>query len=217
MRCLRRCMLVCAMLLPSTALTDDVNEDEGMRRMIEGMLKHNLVQAFQGYLQQEVLASEEMWKENDALLDRDFWLVIKDSLDARARETIANDEFIQAALPIIANLRAEMKELLQETLQRLMDEIDRMRRNEEVDGELRTVFMQINDQLEQKAAQIVASAVPKIKALAAEMPAESAALVDKVNKSIGVTVTTADQKATMLISAVLGGVKDFNFVPDFNF
>lgn len=217
MRCLRRCMLVCAMLLPSTALTDDVNEDEGMRRMIEGMLKHNLVQAFQGYLQQEVLASEEMWKENDALLDRDFWLVIKDSLDARARETIANDEFIQAALPIIANLRAEMKELLQETLQRLMDEIDRMRRNEEVDGELRTVFMQINDQLEQKAAQIVASAVPKIKALAAEMPAESAALVDKVNKSIGVTATTADQKATMLIAAVLGGVKDFNFVPDFNF
>ena len=190
MRWVRSFVCVCAVLLATTTLAEGEDGSVGEpSSRIEKLLNSKLVERIRGYLNQGILENERVAQ----YIDRDYWNAIKDDFGVRVATAIAEDEFFQAMMPIIKNVQADMKELVQLTLQELT------KHGENIATRVRAALAQ----LQEKAALLVEQAVVKVKQLIELMPEEYQAMIYKVGTAVGNTAQTAAEEVTAVAAIIV--------------
>ena len=190
MRWVRSFVCVCAVLLATTTLAEgeDGSVVDEPSSKIEKLLNSRLVERIKGYLNEGILENERVAQ----YIDRDYWNAIKDDFGVRVATAIAEDEFFQAMLPIIKNVQADMKELVQLTLQELT------KHGESIATRVRAALAQ----LQEKAALLVEQAIIKIKQLIELMPEEYQAMIYKVGTAVGNAAQTAKEEITSVVAFI---------------
>ncbi len=184
--------LVCvgAMLLATAAFAESnegASDEESGK--VESLLSSKLIEKIKSYLDQGVMESEQLGK----YVDRDYWNAIKDEFSTHVSTAIDEDEFIQAVLPIIDSVRAELLELIQLTLQEVL---------KRGDG-LSTKVWEALAKLKHRVVEIIEAAITKIQATAESMPDEYEALITKVGEAVGEKAVSVIQKTTLVAAIVL--------------
>ena len=190
MRLIRSVICMCALALALPAWgegEDDSVDDVGSK--IEGLLNQKLVERLKTFLNHEVLQSEQLAQ----IVDEEYWNAIKDDFSTRVSAIIAEDEFIQAVLPIIDSVQLELSELLKLAIEALVT------RSEQVATKIREVI----DDLRQKTVVIIEQALTKIKEIAETKPEEYKALISKVGSAVGQTAQNIAEETTLVLASVL--------------
>ena len=187
------CMCALALALPAWGEGEGGVADE-VRSKIEELLNQKLVERLKNFLNQGLLQSEQL----SQIVDKDYWNSIKDDFSARVSTIIAEDEFIQAVLPIIDSVRLELSELVKLAIEELVTRSER----------IATKIREIIDDLRQKAVVIIEQALTKIKEIADMKPEEYKALISKVGSAIGQTAQNVAEETTLVVASVLVAATD---------
>ncbi len=190
MWCVRGWICSFAMLLATTVYAEG---QQGMVEKeipsgVEELWKSELAERLKIYLSQKLMESEQLSR----YVDRDYWNAVKGKFDARVAEAIAGDEFIQAILPILGSLQAELRALIKLTVQELLA------RGESIATKLHSAMQQWRE----KAAPLVEQAIIKIKELVELMPEEYQALIAKIGEVVGRAATTVEEEITGVAAAI---------------
>ncbi len=180
-----------AMLLSAAAFAEDQQGavEKEIPKGIKELLNSEAAERFKSYLNQRLMESEQLSR----YVDRDYWRSIRSKFDARVAEVIAEDEFIQAILPILQNVQAELRELLTLTVQELLE------RGEGIATKLHSAA----ELWREKGSVLVEQAVLEIKQLVELMPEEYQALIAKIGDTVGSVASNVTEETTLLVASIL--------------
>lgn len=179
MRCVRGLVCACAVLLTTATLAESSAVDE---------LRSKLAERLKSYLNRGLLETKQLSR----YVDREYWDTIKDDFNTRISTVIREDAFIQAILPILESVRAELLEVIKLTLQEVV------LRGENITARLRGAIQQ----LRQKSVQVIEQGIIEIKARAKTKPDEYRALIDKLGEAVGNSASNIAQETTLLAGTV---------------
>ena len=175
----RGVLVVVAIVLATAAWGEDSSSAED-----GSVASEKFLDSVNAYLGEQLLKDERFG------VDREYWMAVKGKLIASIKQLIAEeDEFIQAILPIIANIRAELRELVRLTM------LEMKQRTGGIDY---TIFVQLRD----KALLIAEQGIAQIKAMAETKSAEYKAMLAKLSETVGQAV---EDPAAILAAIVLAG------------
>lgn len=179
MRCVRGLICACAVLLTTATLAESDAVDE---------LRSKLAERLKSYLNRGLLETKQLSR----YVDREYWDTIKDDFNTRISTVIREDAFIQAVLPILESVRAELLEVVKLTLKEIV------LRGESITARLREAIQQ----LRQKSVQVIEQGIIEIKALAKTKPDEYRALIDKLGEAVGNSASNIAEETTLLAGTV---------------
>ena len=186
------CMCALALALPAWGEGEEGAADE-VSSETEQLLNLQLAERLKTFLISGLVRSEELSK----FIDKDYWNAIKADFSAVAA-IIEEDDFIQAALPIIASVRIELSELVKIAVEELLTHSEQTHSEQ-----IATKVIEIISDLRQKAVLIVEQALVKIKEIAATKPVAYKALLSKVGAAVDQTARSVAEGTTLLVAAVL--------------
>lgn len=193
------CVFALAMTTAAFGTGDNSGEegslaDEAQRAAT--LLSSKLAEKLEGYVSEKLLDDERFAH----LVDREYWNSIKEKFTANIDKIIAEDEFIQSLLPIIANIRKEFRALVQLTWA-------------EITKRAGSFDYSVFERLRSKSLEIIERGISRIKKLAEEKPEEYRAMLVKIGEAVGDTADTVAEETTLLVavtSAALTGDALYN-------
>ena len=182
-----------ALVFASAALAEgEGSSKEETGSKIEQLLSKQLLERLKSYVNRGLVESEQL----SQYVDREYWDTIKDDFTAKISTIISEDEFIQAIVPILESVRAELQDLIKLTVQELTV------RGERLTARVRAAL----EQLRQRATEIVVAGIAKIKELAETKPEEYRAFIAKAGEAVGNTASSIAEETTLLAGVRLSAV-----------